>query len=117
MSGSHGARGKAVWYADLTTPQWRIVSIQQQARWIVVSAADQSSGGSGPSLAALATWHPTLLAVLDPGEQDPSNGGTNLSRVTCYTPFAIQAAGGAVTGITCVLDGGSGQYRAIDGPC
>ena len=95
---------------------WNIVSCQQQASLIVVSAADQS-GGSGPSLAVNATWHPTAApTILDRG-QDPTFGGSNLTGVTCYTPFAIQAAGGAVVGITCVLDGSIGQYRAIDGPC
>ena len=118
MSGSHGARGKAIRQGSTGggMPNYDIISIQQQARFIVVGAADQS-GGLGPSLAEGATWNPTALTVMDPGGQDPSNGGASFSSVTCYTPFAIQAAGGAVSGICCIWDESVGQYRAIDGPC
>ena len=64
---------------------------------------------------------PSLLgmAVLDRG-QDPSNpttpGTGSLSNIKNYSS-AIQAAGGNVTGIVCILDEFDGYYLVIDGPC
>ena len=115
MTNSHGARGKAHWNTDLTTPQWEIVECAQQAQFIMVGCTSSST----PSIAGGTTFTGTNLKVLDRG-QDPSNpttpGTGSLSNIKNYSS-AIQAAGGNVTGIVCIRDEFDGYYLVIDGPC
>ena len=106
MTNSHGARGKAVMG---TSGHLEIVSIQQQARRIKVTISTGCVSGG-------ATFVPTALAVMDPGGQDPSNGGVSFPTITNYsTP--IGNASSTTDGIKCEWDESLGVYLVYDAPC
>jgi hypothetical protein len=105
MTASHGARGHM--WLNPNTLNWEIVSMQHQAGWISVSCYGCAAN----------PFNPTAVTVLEPGGQDPSNGGSSLSSVSIARySTAIGTSGQTTSGIVCLATG-LGTYLTIDAPC